>query len=291
VSIHVANLARCALAALAIGGTVTGFSPVAAAEQLRPQELTRAEAMPEELSAVGVDEHLEALVDPALQFTAHDGRTVTMGELLQGDKPTLLTLNYYTCETLCSVQLNAVLDGLKELDWVPGRDFNAVTVSINPAEGPEVAGPKRAAYLESLGKDGADWSFLTGEQAAIESLAETVGFRYSFDEASGQYAHPAVIAFTSPEGRISRYIYGVSYPAMDLKFALMESAAGRAGSPVEKLVLSCFRYDATVGRYTPWAFGIMRLGGVVTMVLLGILGTVMWRREYVLARADRSKHS
>lgn len=270
------------LAAAGVGG-------VAGAEQLPPQQLTRADAVPSELAAVAVDEHLEALVDPALTFTSATGETVTMGPLLQNGKPTLLTLNYFTCETLCSVQLNAVLDGLKTLDWLPGRDFNVVTVSIDPNEGPDVSGPKRQSYLDSLGRDGADWTFLTGTQDNISALAETVGFRYSYDESTGQYAHPAVVAFTSPEGRISRYIYGIQYPAMDLKFALMESAAGRAGSPVEKLILSCFRYDATVGRYTPWAFGIMRLGGVVTMLVLGVLGTVLWRREYAISRADRSE--
>jgi protein SCO1/2 len=204
---------------------------------------------------------------------------VVLEDLLGGDIPTLLTLNYYTCETLCSVQLNAVLEGLKKLDWVPGEQFRVVTVSIDPTESSELASQKRESYLSSLDKGEAEWHFLTGSQEAITSLADTVGFRYSYDADSGQYAHPAVIAFLSPEGAIARYIYGVVYAPMDIKFALMEAAAGRVGSPAEKLILSCFQYDETLGKYTPFAFGVMRLGGVVTMVVLGFFGIVLWRRE------------
>ena len=235
--------------------------------------------MPEELAAVAVDEHLDAQVDLSLQFQDHTGKTVTLGDLVTGDIPTLLTLNYYTCETLCSLQLNAVLDGLKGLDWVPGDQFRVVTVSIDPNEDAKLARSKRETYLESLGKGEVEWHFLTGDQAAIASLADTVGFRYSYDEATGQYAHPAVVSFLSPEGRVARYIYGVVYGARDLKFALMESAAGRVGSPAEKLILSCFRYDENLGKYTPFAFGVMRLGGVFTMLAMGLLGIVLWRRE------------
>ena len=235
--------------------------------------------MPEELSAVAVDEHLDAQVDLGLQFQDHTGKTVALGNLVTGDIPTLLTLNYYTCETLCSLQLNAVLDGLKGLDWVPGDEFRVITVSIDPNEDAKLARSKRETYLESLGKGEVEWHFLTGDQAAIASLADTVGFRYSYDEATGQYAHPAVVSFLSPEGRVARYIYGVVYGARDLKFALMESAAGRVGSPAEKLILSCFRYDENLGKYTPFAFGVMRLGGVFTMLAMGLLGIVLWRRE------------
>lgn len=244
--------------------------------------------MPEQLAAVGVDEHLDAQVDLSLSFETHDGATVTLEELLGGEVPTLLTLNYYTCETLCSVQLNAVLEGLKELDWVPGDQFRVVTVSIDPREDAPLAKKKRDSYLSALDKGNAEWHFLTGEQEAITSLADTVGFRYSFDEASGQFAHPAVISFLSPEGKVARYIYGVTYAPMDIKFALMESAAGRVGSPAEKLILSCFRYDETLGKYTPFAFGVMRLGGVFTMLALGLVGIVLWRRE-LLGRGDGSE--
>lgn len=258
------------------------------AESLRQGGMPAAQ-MPSELAAVDVEEHLDAAVDPKLVFRSDSGAEVTMGDLLVGDVPTLLTLNYFTCETLCSLQLNAVLEGLKALDWTPGEEFRVVTVSIDPKEDVALAASKKAAYLTSLGKgDNVEWHFLTGEQDAISSLAETVGFRYSYDAKTGQYAHPAVIAFISPEGKVARYVYGVRYTAMDLKFALMEAAAGRVGSPAERLILSCFRYDESVGKYTPFAFGIMRLGGVVTMAFLGLAGIVLWRREW-MTRGDRSE--
>ena len=260
---------------------VGGMSTTAGAEGLRDAGLP-ADQMPAELAAVDVEEHLGAVVDPALTFRSESGAPVSMGDLLVGDVPTLLTLNYFTCETLCSLQLNAVLDGLRALDWVPGEEFRVVTVSIDPNEDAALAASKKDTYIRSLGKgDGVEWHFLTGEQEAITALADTVGYRYSYDEKTGQYAHPAVIAFISPEGTVARYVYGVRYTAMDLKFALMEAAAGRVGSPAERLILSCFRYDETVGKYTPFAFGIMRLGGLVTMAFLGVAGFVLWRREWM----------
>ncbi len=245
-----------------------------------------AEALPQELVGVTVVEHLGDRVDPNLRFTDEQGVERSMGELLQGDVPVLLTLNYYSCQTLCSLQLNALMGGLKGLDWTPGDRFRIITVSIDPKEGPELAREKRASYLEAYGRGDVDWRFLTGQPDQIEALASTIGFGYRFDERTGQYAHPAVLTFLSPDGVVARYVYGLEYSPRDLRFALMEAAAGRLGSPVDKLVLSCFRYDETEGRYTPFAFGVMRLGGVMTMVAMAGLGIVLWRREQT--RPDRS---
>lgn len=249
--------------------------------------LVAAATVPAELKDVGVDEHLGQQLDLDLQFQGHTGQTVRLRELLADDKPVLLTLNYFTCETLCSLQLNAVLDGLRALDWTPGEQFRVITVSIDPSENAELAAKKRATYLESLGKGEVEWHFLTGDAAAIASLTEAVGFRYRYDQKSRQFAHPAVVTFLAPGGSVARYLYGVNYPAMDLKFALMESAAGRVGSPVEKLMLSCFQYDHAIGKYTPAAFGVMRLGGAITLLMVGGLGFVLWRREL----ATRAKGS
>lgn len=249
--------------------------------------LVSAATVPPELKDVGVDEHLGRQLDLNLQVRSHTGATIRLDELLRGDKPVLFTLNYFTCETLCSLQLNAVLDGLRALDWVPGQEFRIVTLSIDPSEDAALAAKKRATYLDSLGKGEVEWHFLTADAATIASITEAVGFRYRYDEKTKQFAHPAVITFLAPEGSVARYLYGVQYPAMDLKFALMESAAGRVGSPVEKLVLSCFQYDHAIGKYTPAAFGVMRLGGAISLVLVGGLGFVLWRRE-LQARAHGS---
>jgi protein SCO1/2 len=244
-----------------------------------------AEELPRELEGVALEEKLGQKLDPRLKFRDHNGQTVSLGQYLADDKPVLLTLNYFTCGTLCGVQLNGVLEGLKELDWTPGDEFRVVTVSINHRESVEVAAQKRQSYLDNLGKGTVDWTFLVGDEAAIASLASEVGFQYRFDEATGQYAHPAAIAFIGPGGMVARYLYGFQYPAREVKFALMEAAAGRVGSPVEKLILSCFRFDHTAGRYTPTAYGVMRLGGILTIIAVGGFSFAMWRRELAGRRA------
>ena len=235
--------------------------------------------------AVGVDEHLGELVDPKAKFRNHLGKNVQLDEYFDGKKPVLLTMNYYSCETLCSVQMNAVLDGLKELDWVPGENFHLVTVGIDPKESSSLAARKRTNYLEELAKEGASWEFLVGAQSQITSVAEDVGYRYTYDKVNKQYAHPAVIMILSPTGTISRYLYGLNYPARELKYSLMEAAEGKVGSTVEKIILSCLSFDNSTGKYTASAFGLMRVAGVITVFFLGVMTTTLWRREF------RERHS
>ena len=228
---------------------------------------------------VTVEENLSAELDGQLTFKDHTGKTVVLSDYFLEGKPVLLTLNYYSCETLCSVQLNAMLNALKDLDWVAGEDFRMVTISIDPDETSELAAAKRETYLKELGKGDIDWNFLVGTQENIDIVADTIGFRYVYEPKTQQYAHPAVVTFLSPNRIISRYLYGLSYDARDVKFSLIESANGNVGSTVDKIILSCFIYDTTVGRYTPTAFGIMRLGGALSVFALGFFTFVMWRKE------------
>jgi protein SCO1/2 len=238
------------------------------------------ESVPAVLEEVTVVEHLGERIDPTLRFTDHTGAAVTIGDYLSDGKPVLLTLNYYSCATLCGVQLNALHGALNDLDWTAGDGFRVVTVSINPSESPELAQDKRNRYLASLGRgDDVDWNFLVADEDQVRALANQVGFGYRYDEKSQQYAHPAVLTFLAPDGTVARYVYGLEYEARDLRFALMEAADGRLGSPVDKLILSCFHYDETTGRYTAAAFGVMRLGGVASILFMGGLGFAMWRRE------------
>jgi protein SCO1/2 len=246
-----------------------------------------AEDLPKELEGVTVEEHLGATLDPSLEFIDHTGQKIRLDQLLRDDKPVILTLNYYTCGTLCSVVLNAVLNGLKDLAWTAGQEFRVVTISIDPNETSSLAAAKRASYLDALGRGEVDWSFLVGDEIAIEKVARTVGFQYRYDEATQQFAHPAMIAVIGPGGTVARYLYGVEFPARDLKFALIEAAEGRVGSPVDKLILSCFHYDAASGKYTPAAFGVMRIGGALSAMGLGIFTWSLWRRE----RQNRSQGS
>lgn len=246
---------------------------------LLPSTASAVERLPAQLEGVTVKERLGRSVDLGAAFRDHTGKAVHLRDYLGDGKPVLLTLNYYRCKTLCSLQLNAVMRGLKELGWKPGEAFRIVTVSINPREGPELARGKRARYIEALGMGAVEWHFLVGRKVDIDRVARSVGFTYRYLAEEDQYAHPTAIFVLSPQGRLSRYLYGISYPGRQLKLALIDASAGRVGSTVDRLILSCFHYDAATGRYGPFAFGIMRLAGAATAAMLALLMFVLWRRE------------
>jgi cytochrome c oxidase subunit 2 len=238
-----------------------------------------ADPTPPELQGVTVDERLGASIDLELGFTDHAGRAVRLRDYIGDGKPVILTLNYYRCPMLCNLQLNALTEGLRGLAWAPGEKFRVVTVSIDAREKPDLAAAKRASHLDFLGRGLVDWSFLVGGKESVESLARSVGYGYRYDPEQDQFAHPLAIVFLSPEGRVSRYLYGMEYASRDLKLGLLEASEGRVGSTVDRLVLSCFHYDPSRGRYAPYALGIMRLGGVVSVALLAGLLAALWRRE------------
>lgn len=238
-----------------------------------------AEDLPAELEQVDVVERLGERIPLDLAFRDAQGADVTLADYVNGDVPVLLTLNYYECPMLCGLQLNSMLDALRELDWTPGTEFRIVTISIDPNEGPELAASNQRGYLEELGREGAEWAFLTGDEANIMAIAQAVGFGYNYVPEQDEYAHPASLTFVSPDGMISRYLFGLAYQPRDVKFALMEAADGRVGSPVERFIMSCFVYDPESGGYVQDAMFIMRVGGVATVLLLGAFLTLMWRRD------------
>jgi len=233
------------------------------------------------MHGIDVDEHPGLDLDRGLRFRDHTGKDVTLGDFLDGKRPVLLTMNYYRCPVLCNVQLNELTESLRQFDWTPGDEhFRIVTVSIDPRETPELAAQKRASHLEALGRgDDVDWAFLTGDALNVRLLAAQIGMSYTYDPEQDQYAHPAVITFLSPEGKVARYVYGLSYATNDLKFGLMEASEGRVGSTLDRIILSCFHYDASLGRYGPFAFGLMRIAGFLTVLLIGTALLLFWRRE------------
>jgi len=238
------------------------------------------EPLPDKLRGVTVKEHLGQRIDLDTRFTDHRGRKVKLQQYFDGKRPVILTLNYYRCRTLCSIQLNALTRALRKLEWAPGEKYRIVTISINHREGPDLAAAKRKSYLADLGRGSdADWSFLVGQEPMIRRVAEGVGFSFRYVPEQDQYAHPALTTFLSPDGKISRYIYGLELEPRDIKFALIDASEGKVGSTVDRLILSCFHYDANTGRYGPWAFGIMRLGGIATVLLLGVFLGLFWRRD------------
>ena len=238
-----------------------------------------AKEVPRALRGVDVAEHLGTTIDTNLTFVDHQGRSRTLGSFFDGKRPTLLTLNYYRCPMLCTLQLNALVEALRPLTLSPAEDFRIVTVSIDPTETAELAAKKRANYLETLKRDPVDWTFLVGRQKQISKLAGDLGFRYEYDATTKQYAHPAVVFLLSPDGRVSRYLYGIDFPAKELKFALLEASQGRLGSTVDRVVLSCFQYNPTTGRYSTRVMGIMRLAGGLALVVIGLFVGLYWRRE------------
>lgn len=233
------------------------------------------------MHSVDVDEHLGNEIDRGLQFTDHTGKAVTLADYFDGKRPVLLTMNYFRCPVLCNVQLNELTEALRLFDWTAGDEhFRIVTVSIDPREQAQLAGTKRANHLAVLGRgDAVDWAFLTGDALNIRLLAAQLGIQYAYDPEQDQYAHPAVVVFASPEGKIARYVYGLSYQTSDLKFGLIEASEGRVGSTLDRIILSCFHYDATLGRYGPFAFGLMRIAGALTVLLIGTALLIYWRRE------------
>jgi protein SCO1/2 len=229
---------------------------------------------------VAFDQKLEAQLPFELTFRDEDGQTVRLGDYF-GQKPVILVLAYYECRTLCNVVLNGLLESLKQVTFDLGDDYQVITVSIDPTETPELARAKKESYIQAYGRPGAaeGWRFLTGEQAAIERLAEAVGFHYKYDADTNQYAHPAGIMVLTPQGKIARYFYGLEYLPTNLRLGLVEAGQNKIGSPVDQLLLLCYHYDPVTGQYTPLVTNIVRLAGLGTVLILGGFLFVMFRRE------------
>jgi protein SCO1 len=219
---------------------------------------------------VGIDQRLDEQVPPELSFRDETGATVRLGDYFHSERPVILVLAYYRCPMLCTEVLNGLVDSLKAINFEMGRQYQVVTVSFDPKDSPEIAAQKKATYAGSYGRSGVEqgWHFLTGEQEEIKQLAEAVGFRYVYDPATDQYAHASGIMVLTPQGKLSRYFFGIEYPARDLRLALVESSAGKVGSPVDQLLLLCYHYDPATGRYTASAMFMVRCGGVVTVLAL-----------------------
>lgn len=264
----------------ALGTAALGLTLLAGLGGARAVSAAPDQPLSPEMRAIEVTDRRGERVDTGLRFTDHDGRSLALADFFDGERPVALTLNYYRCRVVCSVQLNGLADALAEVDWQPGEDFRLVTVSIDPHETPTDARKKRANITEVVGKgDDLPWSFLTGNELEIRALASQLGIGYAYDAEQDQYAHPGVIVFLTPDGRVSRYVYGLTYDPLDVKLGLYEAADGKIGGPVEQLYLSCFSYDATIGQYGPFAMGIMRLGGGLTALVLGTFIIILWRRE------------
>lgn len=230
---------------------------------------------------VGLDQKLGAQVPLDLGFRDESGAQVRLRDLIRGEKPVVLNLVYYDCPMLCGLVLNGQLRALRALKLDVGKEFDIVTVSIDPKEQPPLAREKKRSFIDQYKRDGAEkgWHFLTGEEANIRALAASVGFRYVYDPNAKQYAHAAGIMVLSAEGVVTRYLYGVEYSARDLKLGLMEASDGKIGSPVDQVLLWCYHYDPNKGKYTLAIMGVIRALALMTVAGLGLLIGGSLRKE------------
>jgi protein SCO1/2 len=237
--------------------------------------------LPQELEGVGITEHLDEALPLELTFRDEAGDTVALGKYFSPGKPVVLNLVYFNCPMLCNVFLDGFTQTLSGLDWTPGREFEIVTVSIDPDDGPEGATAKRARYVQELGRPeaAAGWHFLTGSEANVRRLADAVGFGYRLNESTGEYMHSAGLFLATPQGRLSRYLYGVMFDAQTLRLSLVEASDGKIGTAMDQVLLFCFAYDHTEGRYGPAAMNILRAFAALTLLALAVFLTAQWKRD------------
>jgi protein SCO1/2 len=227
----------------------------------------------------GIDQRLGESVPLDLPFRNEAGQTVTLGSAMQG-KATIVVLLYYKCTMLCPLLLDGLVRGLQPIGFEVGREFSVVTVSINPRETPLLAAMKKKETLARYPgrRAGEGWSFLTGDQPAIDALTKAVGFRYTHDVRTDEYAHAAGLVLLTPQGRIARYFYGIEFEPRDLRLGLVEAAGERIGSPVDQVLLLCYHYDPLTGKYGLVIMNVLRLAGAATVLALGAFMTIMiWR--------------
>ncbi len=242
-----------------------------------------ANVRPPNLQNVGIEQHLDGQVPADLAFVDDAGRAVKLGDYF-GKKPLILNLVYYNCTMLCGEALSGLTGSMKMVKFDVGNEFDVITVSFNPQETPAIATAKKQDYLKRYGRAGADagWHFLTGPAESINALTKAVGFQYQYDAKSSQYAHATAIMVLTPQGRISRYFYGVDYPPKDLRMGLVEASQGKIGNAVDAVLLYCYHYDPATGKYGAIVNNILKLGAGLTILILGGLLLVLFRMEKAL---------
>ena len=267
-ALGLALLAPASAPALPIGQALHRRTPVEA-------------QVPTALQEVEVVEQLGTKLPLDLRFTNQDGQAVRLGDLLAGRRPVVLSLVYFDCPMLCGLVLTGAARGMRETGLELGKDFDAVTLSFDPKDTSRAAAERQRGYLQAFGKPEAKqaWTFLTGSAPDIHRVTEAVGFKYAYDERTRQFAHAAGLFVLTPDGRVSRYLYGIEFPARDLRLALVEASEGRVGTSFDRLLLTCYRYDPASRKYEPYVMGVVRVAMLGVLGGLGLMLGVFWRRE------------
>ena len=238
-------------------------------------------ALPGALQGVGIDQRLDRQLPLDLMFKDEAGRDVALSSFFRTGKPVVLALVYYRCPMLCTQILSGLGSSLKAMTLNPGQDFEVVSVSFDPGDTPETAAARKQTYLKRYNRPNTanGFHFLTGTEESIKALTSAVGFRYRYDAATDQFAHASGIMIATPEGRLSRYFYGVEYAPRDVRLGLVEASANKIGSPVDQVLLFCFHYDPATGKYGAVAINLLRISGAAFVLIGGAFLLVMLKRE------------
>ncbi|MBS2011580.1 MAG: SCO family protein [Deltaproteobacteria bacterium] len=270
-----------------VGRPLVAFLAVVCALVLFAREAAAQVAgMPPELAHVGVKEQLDGQLPLDTAFVDQNGKPVTLGQYYDGKRPVVLTFAYHSCPVLCSMVLNNAVAGLKRIGWTMGKEYDVVTISIDPNESLEKTNAKRKSLIREYGasrgqEENADkgWHFLKGDEKSIAKVAAAAGFEYQYDEDQKQWGHPSVVMITTPSGKMARYLYGLEFSPSDLKLGLLEASEGRSITTIEQIILYCYHYDPKGGKYVLVARRVMQVAGAaVAIVLFSVLG-VFWARE------------
>ena len=256
-------------------------SPLYSPKKYDPSQ-TAATGLPDALQTIAIEQKLGEQLPLDTELTAEDGRTIKLGDLFESGRPVVLAFVYYECPMLCNEVLNGLTGSLKGLSLDAGKDFDVIALSFDARENekPELARNKKAAYMERYGRPGSEkgWHFLTGTQASIDAVTKAAGFNYRWDEKSNQFAHAGGVMIVTPQGKMSRYFYGIDYSPRDLKLGVIDSADNKVGSAADQMLLYCYHYDPATGKYGLAVLSVIRLGAVLTLLGMGAMGFVFWRR-------------
>jgi len=256
-------------------------SPLYSPKTYDPAQST-GNGLPEALQKIGIEQKLGEQLPLETEFKNEDGQVIKLSRIFESGRPVILAFVYYECPMLCNEVLNGLSGSLKGISLDAGKDFDVVAISFDARENdkPDLAKNKKAAYMERYGRPGAEkgWHFLTGTQASIDSVTKAAGFGFRWDEKSEQFAHAGGVMLVTPQGKMSRYFYGIDYSPRDLKLGVMESAENRVGNAADQMLLYCYHYDPATGKYGLAILSIIRIGAVLTLLGMGAMGFVFWRR-------------
>lgn len=268
----------CALRAVLVALVIlcAGF-----AQSLQAQVPLRPDEKPREIQDVTLEEKLNAQVDPSLTFLDETGQTVALQDYLSKGRPVVLNLVYYSCPMLCGMVLQGVVESLKQVPYTPGQDIEVVTISFDPKENSVLAAAKKNSIMQEYARPGAEkgWHVLVDKDGNAKKLADQIGFKFRWDDETQQFAHPSVTMILTPEGRVSRYLGGISYQQRDMRLALTEASQGKIGTVGDRFLLYCYKYDPSSRSYVMAATKTMKLGGILIVLILGAALFFFWRRE------------